>query len=173
MKKLLLSILISLMLTFITPGLLAQSNHDEAELLKAAREIINEVGTCTLITLDGEAKPRARAMEAFLPDEEFVIWFGTNSISRKVNQIINNPAVTLYYYDKQSASYVTIRGEAKIVNDIDEKKRYWKEGWSSFYPDYPDGFSLIKVVPEWLEVISLSRGIVGESLTWLPPRVVF
>ena len=143
------------------------------KLIKAAREIISATGVCTLITLDEDGGARARAMDAFLPDENFVIWFGTNPKSRKVNQIQHEPKVTLYYFDKASASYVMIYGEAQIIDGIAEKEKHWKKEWLAFYPNYPDGYALIKVTPEWMEVISESRGITGDPVTWQPPTVLF
>ena len=66
-----------------------------------------------------------------------------------------------------------IYGEANIIDVKAEKEKYWKEEWLAFYPDYPTGYALISVLPEWMEVVSESRGITGDSLTWQPPGVTF
>lgn len=143
------------------------------KVIKAAREIMTAAGICTLITLDEEGVARARAMDAFPADDNFIIWFGTNPKSRKVEQIKHDARVTLYYFDKATASYVMIQGNAEIIDSQKEKENHWKESWQSFYPNYPENYLLIKVTPEWLEVISESRGISGDSLTWQPPIVWF
>ena len=96
-------------------------------LLNAAREIITATQICTLITVDKSGAPRARAMDAFLPDEDFIIWFGTNSLSRKVKQILLDSRVTLYYFDKATASYVTILGEAEIITTDKEIETHWRK----------------------------------------------
>lgn len=153
--------------------------HKEAKqltndkLLLKAREIVLAAGTCTLITLDSTGHPRARAMDAFVPDDDFTVWFGTNPRSRKVNQIIQDPRVTLYYFDKTSASYVMIIGRAAIINTVAAKKKHWKPEWKKFYPAYPQGYTLIKVTPERLELLSESRGITGDPDTWQPPAIIF
>ena len=144
-----------------------------AKLIKAAREIITATGICTLITLDEDGGSRARAMDAFPPDKNFEVWFGTNPKSRKVSQIQHDARVTLYYFNKATASYVLIYGEAQIIDDRAEKEKHWKKDWQAFYPDYPDGYMLIKVTPEWMEVVSESRGISGDPITWQPPIVLF
>ena len=144
-----------------------------AKLIIGAKEIMAAAGVCTLITLDEEGNARARAMDGFPPDNNFIIWFGTNPKSRKVFQIQHNSSVTLYYFDKATASYVTIHGSAEIINSQEEKGNHWKEEWHNFYPDYPENYGLIKVTPEWMEVISESRGIIGNPLTWQPPVVRF
>jgi len=142
-------------------------------LLRAAREIITAAQVCTLITIDESGAPRARAMDAFLPDEDFIIWFGTNPQSRKVKQILLDHRVTLYYFDKLTMSYVTILAKAEIITSSKEIDKYWHESWLKFYPDYPQGYLLVKTTPIWLEVISESRGIIGDPLTWQPPKVLF
>jgi general stress protein 26 len=145
----------------------------EAKLIKSAREIITATGICTLITLDEDGMARARAMDAFLPDDDFNIWFATNPGSRKVKQIQHDPRVTLYYFDKETFSYVVIYGSAQLIDDAGAKKEHWKKEWQAFYPNYPDGFLLIKVIPEQMEVLSEVRGISSDSLTWQPPVVKF
>jgi len=149
------------------------SDSVNAKLITGAREIMAAAGICTLITLDEDGNARARAMDAFSPDNDFIVWFGTNPKSRKVNQIQHNPSVTLYYFDKATASYVMIHGKAEIIDSREEKGNHWKEAWQNFYPDYPENYLLIKVTPEWMEVISEARGISGDPLTWQPPIVWF
>ncbi len=142
-------------------------------LLSAAREIMTSAVTCTLITIDDEGRARARAMDPFLPDDDFIVWFGTNPKSRKVDQIKKDDRVTLYYLDHDDSGYVMIYGKADIVSDQTEKNKHWKEQWEAFYPNKQDAFVLIKVQPEWMEVISNTRGILGDKDTWEPLKVIF
>ena len=66
-----------------------------------------------------------------------------------------------------------IHGIAQLVDDHKEKKERWKEAWKLFYPEMPEGYLLIKVSPERMEVISDSHGITGDPSTWKPPIVLF
>ena len=143
------------------------------ELMNAAREIMTAANTCALITLDEEGRPRVRVMDPFLPENDFTVWFGTNPKSRKVNQIKKNSDVTLYYLDSDASGYVMIHGTAQLVDDPKQKEKYWKVGWKAFYPNKNEGYLLIKVSPEWMEVLSISRGITGDPTTWKPPVVLF
>lgn len=142
-------------------------------LMTVAKEIMIAAGTCALITLDEEGRPRVRAMDPFLPESDFTVWFGTNPKSRKVNQIKKNPKVTLYYLDSDSSGYVMIHGTAQLVDDQKEKEKHWKEEWEAFYPNRPEGYLLIKVTPDWMEVISVSHGIAGDAITWQPTKILF
>lgn len=149
------------------------SEAAEKALLVAAREIMTDAGTCALITLDEENNPLVRVMDPFLPEKDFTVWFGTNPASRKVDNINRNPIVTLYYLDSDASGYVVIHGNARLVDDPAEKEKHWKVEWEAFYPDNPEGYMLIKVSPVWMEVISYSRGITGDPVTWQPQRISF
>lgn len=143
------------------------------ELIKAAKEIMQSTKTCALITIDDEDRPRVRTMDPFSPEEDLTVWLGTNSSSRKVIQLKNDNRVTLYYADKDDTGYVMIHGIASIVYDVAEKEKHWKKEWEEFYPNYPKDYLLIKVSPEWMEILSTSRNILGDSKTWEPQRVTF
>jgi len=145
----------------------------EIKLTDAAREIMTSATTCALITLDQEGRPRVRTMDPFSPESDFAVWFGTNPKSRKVDQIKRNPSVTLYYTENDGSGYVMLHGIAHIVNDQVEKDKRWKNEWEAFYPNKNEDFLLIKVSPEWMEVVSYSRGVVGDPITWEAPRVIF
>lgn len=145
----------------------------DKEIITAAKEIMGSVRTCALITLDQEGRPRVRTMDPFLPEENLIVWLGTNKKSRKVNQIQNNPSVTLYYLDTDDSGYVMIHGKAVLVDPQDEKEERWKDEWEQFYPNKEVDYILIKVSPEWVEVVSESRGIIGDSITWKPPLIFF
>ncbi len=52
--------------SYMKEGFKSAEGMDSTELTEAAKEIILSAGTCTLITLDQEGRPRARIMDAFL-----------------------------------------------------------------------------------------------------------
>ena len=173
-KSICILFLTFLFIPFLSLGQnLSQKDSANVKLVTAAREIMTEAGTCALITLDEEGRPRVRVMDPFLPESDFTVWFGTNPKSRKVAQIKKNPKVTLYYLDSDSSGYVMIHGTAELVDNQKEKEKHWKEEWEAFYPKRPEGYLLIKVTPEWMEVISISRGIAGDPLTWQPSKILF
>ena len=148
-------------------------NFVDEGLIEAAKEIMTSAENCALITIDDEGVPRVRAMDPFTPEEDLTVWFGTNSKSRKVDQIKKDPRVTLYYLDKDASGYVIIHGVARLVNDQEEKEKRWNTDWEAFYPDKTEGYLLIEVSPSWIEVLSPSRGITGDPVTWQPPAIHF
>ena len=141
-------------------------------LLSLARSIIESAQNLTLITVDENGKPQARTMSPFPPEENMVIWLGTNPRSRKVQQIKNNPNVMVFYYDTKSFSYVSVTGQASIINDPENRAHYWKESWIRFYPDPEKDYTLIKVTPQRLEICSFKYELFWDS-TGKPAFVEF
>lgn len=142
-------------------------------LITAAREIMKTARFCALVTLDQTGQPHVRTMDPFTPEENMVVWFGTNATTRKVKEIRNDPRVTLYYADPGGSGYVTITGIAHIVDDKQEKLKWWKEEWNEYYGDKKNNYILIKVIPERLDILSYKYGITGDPENWRTPSIEF
>ncbi len=149
------------------------SNPDHDTLIAAAKEIMESTPYCALITLDESGNPQARTMDPFSPEEDMVVWFGTNPKSRKVTQIRNDSRVTIYYEAPNGAGYVVINGNAFLVDDQEKKKKYWKKEWDKYYSDQRTNYILIKVIPDKLEIVDYKHNILGDSITWAVPYVKF
>lgn len=167
MRRLLSILLLTLFLSCTT------NQQAEKDVKEIAREIITISKNCALITVDSLGVANARAMDPFLPQEDFTVWLATNPKSGKVQDIMRNPNVTLYYFDKNDPGYVTIQGNATLVDDSDRKEQFWKEEWKNFYKDRKTNYLLIKVVPKKLFVISERYKILGDSITWKAPEIRF
>ncbi len=142
-------------------------------LLTVAREIMQDARYCGLVTLNESGQPHVRTMDPFPPEENMVVWFGTNSNSRKVKEIRNDNRVSIYYADPEGSGYVVIEGSAYIIDDTDEKALHWKNEWEYYYKDQKEAYILIKVVPEQMEIVSYRHGITGDPVTWIVPTINF
>lgn len=144
-----------------------------AELLRVAREVVAGAAFVSLATVDGDGGPAVRAMDAHPPDDNWVVWLATNPASRKVEHLRVRPRVALHYLDAGGASYVTLIGRARLVDDPATKARHWKESWTPFYADRDESVLLIEVTPIRLEVVSEGRGAPGDPETWRAHVVEF
>jgi len=149
------------------------ANYERDTLITAAKELMETTRYCALITLDKSGHPQVRTMDPFSPNEDMVVWMGTNKNSRKVREIRNDSRVTLYYEAPNGGGYVVIKGNAYLINDPEKNERFWKEEWNEFYPDKKTTFTLIKVLPIELEIVYYKRGITGSSKTWAVPHIEF
>jgi len=148
-------------------------SFDRDTLITTAREIMKNARFCALVTLDQTGQPQVRTMDPFAPEENMVVWFGTNSNTRKVKEIHNDPRVSLYYTNPGGSGYVTITGIAHIVDYEREKLKWWKEDWNNYYGDKKNNYILIKVVPERLDILSYKHGIIGDPENWRTPSIKF
>jgi general stress protein 26 len=153
----------------------AASDPDSQAVLAAAREIVKKVRYCGLVTVDETGEPQVRAMDAFPPDDDWRVFLATNKKTRKVEQIRNHPQVALYYFDPESPGYVTVVGRARLIDDADTRKSYWKDAWKDFYENEyrGDDYLLIEVTPLRLEVMSIAHQIAADPKGWKPAIVKF
>ena len=144
---------------------------EEQKVINLSKDIIKKTYFGTFITMDSEGQPRARVMEPFEPDDDFIIWLATNPKSRKVSQLKANPKATLHYFDKDNLGYVSLMGQAFLIDDKAIKESKWKDGWENFYPNKDKDYLLIKFIPKTLELISIPNQFTGDSITWKPHQV--
>jgi len=147
------------------------SKTSKMSLKEIAKELMVHAENAALITVDSIGVTHVRAMDPFLPEDNFTVWMGTNPKSLKVYQIQKNKLVSLYYFDKESAGYITLQGVATIVDRRDKKEEYWKEEWKNFYKNTTTDYVLIKFVPNKATIISEKHQILGDSITWAVPKL--
>ncbi|MGK0471892.1 MAG: general stress protein 26 [Candidatus Azotimanducaceae bacterium] len=161
-------ILLGLFLLPLLAPLSAQG--DDAEVLSLARDVIKKVRYGALISVGEAGQPRSRIVDAFAPDDDFVIYVATKPNTRKVAQVRHNPKVTLFYFDPAERHYLSVMGQASLVEDTATKIAMRREADSDrIYPDFPDDYLLIKIVPDVVE--GLLPGYRGRNETWMPARV--
>lgn len=129
--------------------------------LEAVRTTMEAARYCFLVTLDGAGHPQARLMDPFAPDADMTVWMATSLTTRKVGQLRHDPRATLAYYDWEREGYVTVIGVARLVGDIEERRRRFKPEWESFYPAGPAApdYVLIEFTPSRIEVMSLALDV--------------
>jgi len=167
----LIKFVVFLCLLFNFMSCMNTSKTSKMSLKEIAKELMVHAENAALIKVDSIGVTHVRAMDPFLPEDNFTVWMGTNPKSLKVYQIQKNKLVSLYYFDKESAGYITLQGVATIVNRRDKKEEYWKEEWKNFYKNTTTDYVLIKFVPNKATIISEKHQILGDSITWAVPKL--
>jgi general stress protein 26 len=141
------------------------------EVLAVARRVIEAARYATLVTIGEDGRAESRIVDPFPPEADLTIWIGTKRGTRKLAQIAADPRVTLTWIDEAGAAYVTILGDAMVVDDPAEKAKHWKEEWSAFYADANRGpdYVLIRVTPKRLE--ALAPDLPNDPVSWRPRQV--
>ena len=151
------------------------TGSDRAAVLRAAREVAEKARYATFITLGEDGQPQARIVDALGPDEDFVVWVGTNPATRKVAEIAKDPRVTLSFFDPAGPAYVTLVGTVRVETESAVKAKHWKSTWAPFYKNEYRGvdFVLLAVTPRRLEIVSEAHGLINDPKNWRPVSIDF
>lgn len=118
------------------------------ENIDKLKELVKDVRTAMLCTRH-EDHIHSRPMGTADIDDEGNIWFFTNEFSGKANQIEQEPKVCLAYSHPGKSTYVSILGDAEIVEDKAKMKELWNPLIKAWFPEGLDDpkLALLKVNP--------------------------
>jgi len=108
-----------------------------------------------LATCDGD-QPRVRPVSPIV-EGDMSIWVTTRSTSRKVKQLRENPKICLAFVELPDGDKAaTVIGEARVIQNIQKKRRVWKLAPFDLYEHFPDGpdsddFCLLKIIVKRIE----------------------
>jgi general stress protein 26 len=129
-----------------------ESKKDHEAHIERVWELAEKIGTTMFVTWDGE-RQRARPLAANVRKDENAIHFLVDVHGAKDDQIKKFPIVTLAFADNGGSKYVSITGEAAVLNDRAKIKELWspfaKAWWDS--PEDPN-IRVITVTPQDAEL---------------------
>jgi len=134
------------------------------EVKKLGLELIETAKAVYLSTVDSKGYPITRAMvnvrnkkqypeftEFFDKQEnEFVIFFSTNTSSTKIDHIKKNPKISVYFCDPEDFKGIMFSGEVETVEDMDIKREFFLESSIRYYPkgvEDPD-YTILRMNPK-------------------------
>lgn len=125
------------------------SNMMKEEEMKTLRNLIKDVDTAmfTTVTEEGLVSRPMKTQEVQFDGD---LWFFTKKETNKYKEILHQKEVNVAYAGK---SFVSVRGYAKIVEDLNKKKELWSKSYEKIMQtsyDDPDVI-LIKVEAEAAE----------------------
>jgi len=125
----------------------ATSSNQEA--IEKVRELIKGIETAMLTTVSDEGLV-SRPMQTQDVEFDGDLWFLTKKDTGKFHELLRNRQVNVAYAGQ---SFVSIRGEAELVNDVGKVKELWNPAYEKFLETtYDDpNLVLIKVSAETAE----------------------
>lgn len=119
------------------------------EELETLRELIKDVDTAMLTTITEEGLV-SRPMKTQEVEFDGDLWFFTKKETDKYKEILHDKDVNVAYAGK---SYVSVRGRAEIVEDLNKKKELWSKAYEKIMQTSYDDPTvvLIKVKAEAAE----------------------
>ena len=127
-----------------------QQNIENIEKLKG---LVNTIGIAMLVTVNSANELKARPMSTADIDTEGNIWFFTDVFSDKTAEILFNNEVIINYAAPALTKYISIYGNASLVNDVDQIKELWSPAFKAWFPEgeTDDAVILLKVTPSHIE----------------------
>ena len=121
---------------------------DKQQGKKRIIELMEISEACCLTTIDDLGFPQTRAMlnlrnsklyPGLVPlfkrhNDDYLAYFTTNTSSQKINQIKNNPKVSVYYAKPRDWRGLMLGGTIEIVKDQTIKRSLWQDAWTMYYP---------------------------------------
>ncbi len=127
------------------------------ELISFCENVIHKSEVMVFGTIDAKGFPQTRTMfnlrnpskfpsiDALVnpKDDPFYFIVATNTSSYKVEELRQNPHVSVHYCIPELFHSVTVSGIVEIVDSMEFKNALWVQGWEMYYPsgcEDPDYF---------------------------------
>jgi general stress protein 26 len=111
-------------------------------------ELVKDIQFAMFTTrADGRLRSRPMTTQNSEADERASLWFFMSRGSEAVNDIGADPVVNVAYADPGRDAYVSISGEAAVVEDREKKEQLWSKLAEAWFPggaDDPD-LALVEV----------------------------
>ncbi|GAA0292065.1 general stress protein 26 [Gracilibacillus halotolerans] len=117
------------------------ANTIKQEEIDTLRKLIKDVDTAMLTTATDEGLI-SRPMKTQEVEFDGDLWFFTKRETNKYREILHDKDVNVAYAGK---SYVSVRGRAEIVEDINKKKELWSKAYEKVMDTTYDDPTLILI----------------------------
>ena len=106
----------------------------EEEARRKALALVERSGIALVGSNSEDGHPWIKAMLKMETDELTMVWFSTNTSSRRVTQFRNDPRACVYFVDFSDWMGLMLRGEVEVLNDPESRQRVWRDGYERYYP---------------------------------------
>ena len=104
------------------------------EAVSNGLELVDDSDVCMLGTIGADGFPNIKAMMNVKYEGLKKIWFGTNTSSKKVQQLKKDNRACIYYMDNKGFRGLMLIGTIEILQDTASRKMLWMEGMEVYYP---------------------------------------
>lgn len=98
-------------------------------------EIIADIKTAMLTTIDEDMTLRSRPMLTQDYQQDGTLWFFSSDHHGKAEELAADPRVNVTYAMPEKQRFISISGLAEIVHDEVKKKDLWKPSFREWFPE--------------------------------------
>ena len=121
------------------------------EAIAEGLALVNRAKIAMLGTNGDDGYPNIKAMIKAENEVLTRIWFSTNTSSKRITQLNRNSKACVYFVDFNQWEGLMLVGNIEVLQDIESKKRLWREGYEKYYPSGvtdPD-YSVLRFTAQW------------------------
>lgn len=111
-----------------------QTNQASSDSVKKLGELLKNIEVAMMTTTDPDGCLRSRPMGTQRIEFDGNLWFFTSRESGKVIAIENDQQVNLAYSSPNDMRYISVTGNASIVEDRTRAAELWNPTYRSWFP---------------------------------------
>ncbi len=135
-------------------------NTDREVGLEKFRELIADVKTAMLTTVDVGGQLRSRPMMTVATESSGELWFFTGADTGKIAELVHDRRVNVAYAAPDKMTFVSVSGSAELVRDRNLARKMWSPLQKAWFPQGVDdpNLVLLKVNVEYAEYWDAPHG---------------
>lgn len=149
----------------------AHASGSREDHIARLAKLIHGIRVCMFTTVDGDGGLISRPMAVQEVEFDGDLWFFTKAGGRKAEQIASQSGVNVSLASR--SSWVSISGEAEIVQDLAKAKQLWNAGIEAWFPGGPEDpeIVLVKVHAHGAEYWNTPGKVVVSVLSFVKAKV--
>ena len=124
---------------------------NEEAAIQRSLELADRSETAMLGTNGDDGYPNIKAMLKMENEGLKVIWFSTNTSSKRVGQLARDKKACVYLVDTKPFEGLMLVGEVEVLTDAESRQRIWRDGFEQYYSkgvDDPD-YTVLRFTSRW------------------------
>ncbi len=105
------------------------------DAVKELKEIVDHQRICMMVTDTSNYPGHSRPMAVSEVDDQGVFWFLSLRTTSKIDELIRDPRMSLYFANPSDQEFLTLHGNAVVLNDMARKKELWNPMAAAWVPD--------------------------------------
>lgn len=107
------------------------------------QETLSRFESAMLVTKTTDGGLRARPMAVARCESDADLWFVTDVVSGKIEEIAHDPNVAVTF--QRGSHFLSLSGEATLCRDRTKTEQLWNEAWRAWFPGGVDDDNLVLV----------------------------
>jgi general stress protein 26 len=127
---------------------------DQQEAMEKALALVSRSQIAMLGTNGDDGYPNIKAMINMEHEGLKIVWFSTNTSSRRLGRLLQDPRACVYYVDFDRWMGLMLVGTVEVLQDMESRQRLWRQGFERYYPlgvTDPD-YSVLRFTAQWGDI---------------------